>query len=47
MLGQLNLGFVAGRSKSRGLHYELLLEDELVVVRRAQTRKGQVSSPLS
>ncbi|TGD81296.1 LysR substrate-binding domain-containing protein [Hymenobacter wooponensis] len=31
--GHLDLGFVEGRSKSRDLHYELLLEDELVVVR--------------
>ncbi|SNR31638.1 LysR family transcriptional regulator [Hymenobacter mucosus] len=35
--GQLDLGFVEGRSKSRDLHYELLLEDELVVVRQART----------
>lgn len=32
--GHLDLGFVEGRSKSRDLHYELLLEDELVAVRR-------------
>jgi DNA-binding transcriptional LysR family regulator len=34
--GQIDLGFVEGRSKSRDLHYEPFLEDELVVVRRAQ-----------
>lgn len=33
--GELDLGFVEGRSKSRDLHYELLLPDELVAVRRA------------
>ena len=33
--GDLDLGFVEGRSKSRDLHYELLLPDELVAVRRA------------
>ncbi|MBC8083325.1 MAG: LysR family transcriptional regulator, partial [Hymenobacter sp.] len=33
--GQLDLGFVEGRSKSRDLHYEPLLADELVAVRRA------------
>lgn len=33
--GELDLGFVEGRTKSRDLHYELLLPDELVAVRRA------------
>ncbi|WP_139925735.1 LysR substrate-binding domain-containing protein [Hymenobacter sp. DG01] len=33
--GQLDLGFVEGRSKSRDLHYEPLLADELVAVRKA------------
>ncbi|MEJ7658153.1 MAG: LysR family transcriptional regulator [Hymenobacter sp.] len=33
--GELDLGFVEGRSRSRDLHYELLLPDELVAVRRA------------
>jgi len=33
--GELDLGFVEGRSKSRDLHYELLMPDELVAVRRA------------
>jgi DNA-binding transcriptional LysR family regulator len=33
--GELDLGFVEGRSKSRDLHYELLLTDELVAVRGA------------
>ncbi|MBF9219780.1 LysR substrate-binding domain-containing protein [Hymenobacter ruricola] len=32
---ELDLGFVEGRTKSRDLHYELLLPDELVAVRRA------------
>ena len=33
--GELDLGFVEGRSRSRDLHHELLLPDELVAVRRA------------
>jgi len=32
---EVDLGFVEGRTKSRDLHYELLLPDELVAVRRA------------
>ena len=44
--GQLDLGFVEGRSKSRDLHYELLLPDELVAVRRA-TPAGPPAEPLS
>ena len=43
--GELDLGFVEGRSKSRDLHYELLLPDELVVVRRA-TPAGPPRVPL-
>ena len=43
--GELDLGFVEGRSKSRDLHYELLLPDELVVVRRA-TPTGPPRVPL-
>jgi DNA-binding transcriptional LysR family regulator len=33
--GELDLGFVEGRTKNRDLHYEHLLPDELVAVRRA------------
>ncbi len=43
--GELDLGFVEGRSKSRDLHYELLLPDELVAVRRA-TPAGPPAWPL-
>ena len=43
--GKLDLGFVEGRSKSRDLHYELLLPDELVAVRRA-TPAGPPSKPM-
>ena len=43
--GELDLGFVEGRSKSRDLHYELLLPDELVAVRRA-TPAGSPKQPL-
>lgn len=43
--GKLDLGFVEGRSKSRDLHYELLLPDELVAVRRA-TPAGPPLSPV-
>ncbi|GAC1383732.1 MAG: LysR family transcriptional regulator [Hymenobacter sp.] len=43
--GQLDLGFVEGRSKSRDLHYELLLTDELVAVRGA-TAAGPPPRPL-
>lgn len=42
---ELDLGFVEGRSKSRDLHYELLLPDELVAVRRA-TPAGPPPVPL-
>jgi DNA-binding transcriptional LysR family regulator len=34
--GQIDLGFVEGQVKNRDLHYELLLDDELVAVRRAR-----------
>ncbi|OGX86431.1 hypothetical protein BEN47_13070 [Hymenobacter lapidarius] len=43
---ELDLGFVEGRTKSRDLHYELLLPDELVAVRRARPR-GIPPAPLS
>ncbi|OON67996.1 LysR substrate-binding domain-containing protein [Hymenobacter sp. CRA2] len=33
--GQIDLGFVEGQIKNRDLHYEFLLDDELVAVRRA------------
>lgn len=41
--GELDLGFVEGRTKSRDLHYELL-PDELVAVRRA-TPAGPPPTP--
>jgi DNA-binding transcriptional LysR family regulator len=44
--GDLDLGFVEGRSKSRDLHYELLMPDELVAVRRA-TLAGPPPTPVS
>ena len=43
--GELDLGFVEGRTKSRDLHYEPLLPDELVAVRRA-TPAGPPPTPL-
>ncbi|SFQ67995.1 LysR substrate-binding domain-containing protein [Hymenobacter arizonensis] len=43
--GELDLGFVEGRSKSRDLHYELLLTDELVAVRGA-TAAGPPTRPM-
>ena len=43
--GELDLGFVEGRTKSHDLHYELLLPDELVAVRRA-TPGGPPAAPL-
>ena len=45
MRGELDLGFVEGRSKSRDLHYEPVLADELVAVRRA-TAAGPPRAPL-
>ena len=44
--GELDLGFVEGRSRSRDLHHELLLPDELVAVRRVRTAGGATSPPL-
>jgi DNA-binding transcriptional LysR family regulator len=44
--GDLDLGFVEGRSRSRDLHYELLLPDELVAV-RAATPTGPMPLPLA
>jgi DNA-binding transcriptional LysR family regulator len=43
--GELDLGFVEGRTKNRDLHYELLMPDELVAVRRA-TPAGPPAQPL-
>ena len=43
--GELDLGFVEGRAHSRDLHYELLVPDELVAVRRA-TPAGPPAAPL-
>jgi DNA-binding transcriptional LysR family regulator len=43
--GDLDLGFVEGRSRSRDLHYELLMPDELMAVRRA-TLAGPPPAPL-
>jgi DNA-binding transcriptional LysR family regulator len=45
--GELDLGFVEGRSKSRDLHYELLLPDELVAVRRATSAGAPAPLPLA
>lgn len=45
LAGDLDLGFVEGRTKNRDLHYELLLPDELVAVRRA-TPTGPLAQPL-
>ncbi|MBJ6108784.1 LysR family transcriptional regulator [Hymenobacter sp. BT523] len=42
---ELDLGFVEGRTKSRDLHYELLLPDELVAVRRAASA-GPPAAPV-
>lgn len=44
--GELDLGFVEGRTRNRDLHYELLLPDELVAVRRAASG-GPPPAPLS
>jgi len=43
--GELDLGFVEGRTKNRDLHYELLLPDELVAVRQP-TPAGSPPRPL-
>ena len=46
--GQIDLGFVEGQGKNRDLHYELLLNDELVAVRRTQdTKKPPAPLPLT
>ncbi|MCA8831642.1 LysR substrate-binding domain-containing protein [Hymenobacter pini] len=45
LAGQLDVGFVEGRSKSRDLHYEPLLDDELIAVRQA-TPAGPPAQPL-
>ena len=44
--GELDLGFVEGRSKSRDLHYELLMTDELVAVRGAPVAAGPPRPPV-
>jgi DNA-binding transcriptional LysR family regulator len=44
--GELDLGFVEGRTKSRDLHYELLLPDELVAVRSARIGGTSAHTPL-
>ena len=44
--GELDLGFVEGRSKNRDLHYELLLPDELVAVRCPAPGGGAAPRPL-
>ncbi|GAA4376856.1 LysR family transcriptional regulator [Hymenobacter koreensis] len=43
--GQIELGFVEGQVKNRDLHYELLLHDELLAVRRASS-SGPPTRPL-
>jgi len=43
--GHIDLGFVEGQVKSRDLHYELLLHDELLAVRKA-TAAGPPPEPL-
>jgi DNA-binding transcriptional LysR family regulator len=43
--GELDLGFVEGRTKNQDLHYELLMPDELVPVRRA-TPTGPPAQPV-
>ncbi|TGE21987.1 LysR family transcriptional regulator [Hymenobacter aquaticus] len=43
--GHIDLGFVEGQVKNRDLHYEPLLDDELVAVRRA-TPAGPPPAPL-
>ncbi|MBG8552872.1 LysR substrate-binding domain-containing protein [Hymenobacter guriensis] len=44
--GHLDLGFVEGQAHTRDLHYELLLEDELLPVRRA-TAAGPPAAPVA
>ncbi|TGE19836.1 LysR substrate-binding domain-containing protein [Hymenobacter elongatus] len=43
--GHIDLGFVEGQVKNRDLHYEPLLDDEVVAVRRA-TDAGPPSEPM-
>lgn len=43
--GELDLGFVEGRARSRDLHYDLLMPDELVAVRRT-TPAGPPTQPV-
>jgi DNA-binding transcriptional LysR family regulator len=43
--GHIDLGFVEGQVKNRDLHYELLLHDELLAVRKA-TPAGPPAGPL-
>ncbi|GAA3922385.1 LysR substrate-binding domain-containing protein [Hymenobacter algoricola] len=43
--GHIDLGFVEGQVKNRDLHYELLLHDELLAVRKA-TPGGSPAAPL-
>jgi molybdate transport repressor ModE-like protein len=43
--GHIDLGFVEGQVKNRDLHYELLLHDELLAVRKA-TAQGAPAVPL-
>jgi DNA-binding transcriptional LysR family regulator len=45
LYGHIDLGFVEGQVKNRDLHYEPLLDDELVAVRRA-TPAGPPTVPL-
>ncbi|SHI67993.1 DNA-binding transcriptional regulator, LysR family [Hymenobacter daecheongensis DSM 21074] len=44
--GHIDLGFVEGQVKTRDLHYELLLHDELLAVRKARP-VGSPAPPLS
>ncbi|MCB2376110.1 LysR family transcriptional regulator [Hymenobacter sp. BT635] len=45
LYGHVDLGFVEGQVKNRDLHYEPLLDDELVAVRRA-TPVGPPATPM-
>jgi DNA-binding transcriptional LysR family regulator len=45
--GHLDLGFVEGQVRSRDLHYELLLHDELLVVRKATPGGPPAPLPLA
>ncbi|TGE27078.1 LysR substrate-binding domain-containing protein [Hymenobacter metallicola] len=46
LYGHVDLGFVEGQVKNRDLHYEPLLDDELVAVRRT-TPTGPPTEPMS